>query len=806
MATYNIRFYDADPYGILPQGTNDTFTWTGPSDAVGKAIVDDPDSGIGGTTLDDDNDGNEGATADVSINGVTSSASDVDAEEVWTVRDDVTGEVFQVATFEVEDGPASGYYTISEIPLVAGRSYTVLEFDSNPNVSAGDIAFSSEDYVAPDHEITGTSGNDTIDGNYLGDAQQDSVDDGFGGGDDGNDNTIDAQGGDDVVNAGLGDDTVDGGAGHDTIDGGDGDDSLMGGTGDDSLTGGMGSDTLEGGTGNDTLVGDSSASSGGDAAGSDEFLDWSAQGGDGTNLSAGFTQTTGDMNVAVSFANNGNNNPQFRVETSDTGYTESGDPFDAHSNLYLYGNGDGATSTTTLNFSAASGAPVTDEVQDVSFRLNDIDFASGNHRDQITIRAYDADNNPVDITLTAEGDDTTNDSAGTIQAGNGLDDPDDANGSVLVEIAGPVSRIEISYSNGLNGTQAVYVSDVHFTTILDTDEMGGSGSEADLLDGGEGDDEIDGGMGDDTLIGGEGSDTLTGGEGSDLFVLQGGGGADVITDFDTGDDDGDGIFNDQIDLGNLTDLDGNPVNAWDVTVTDDGSGNAVLSFPGGESITLMGVAPSEISGAQALASAGVPCFCEGTLIRTPRGDVPVQNLRVGDMVTTLKHGAQPILWRGARKMDAATLAAEPQNRPVRIPEGLLGNYAPLIVSPQHAMALDERHGFDEPVLVRAKFLAEAPGPVRVAHGRRDVVYHHILFARHELVLANGCATESFYPGDEALKMYPPIARLQLACLIPRLGTAPVTEVYGPTARPILKRREALERLDLRLLALRYRAA
>ncbi|MDF0596976.1 Hint domain-containing protein [Psychromarinibacter halotolerans] len=804
MATYNIRFYNADPFGILPQDAGQTFTWSGPVDAVGKAIVTDPDSGIGGTTLDDDNAGSERATADISIGGVTSDGSDVDAEEVWTVRDSVTGEEFQVATFEVEDGAAAGYYTITEIPLVAGREYTVLEYDSNPDVTAGDIAFSATDYVAPEHEITGTSGDDTIDGSYLGDAQQDSVDDGFGGGADGNDNTIDAQGGDDVVDAGLGDDTVDGGSGNDSIDGGAGNDSLDGGTGADEITGGAGDDTIEGGTGNDTLYGDGNGGVQALASGDAEYLDWSAQGGDGTNLSGGFSQTTGDMTVSVSFSDTGNNSAQYRVETSDTAYTDGGEPFDPRSNLYLHGDGDGETSQTTLDFSAAPDAGVLDEVRDVSFRLNDIDYAQNNHRDEVTIRAYDADGNPVSVNLTAEGNDTTDDTAGTIRAGNALEDPDDAQGSVLVEIAGPVSRIEIHYSNGLNGTQAIYVSDVHFTTVPDPDAGTMTGN--DSIDGGEGDDIIDGGAGNDTLIGGEGSDTLTGGDGSDVYVLHSGSGADVITDFDTGDDDGDGIFNDQIDLGNLTDADGNPVNAWDVTVTDDGKGNAVLNFPGGESLTLMGVDPAQMSGAQALASAGVPCFAEGTLIRTPRGDVPVQNLKVGDKVTTLHHGAQRILWRGARRVDAARLAAEPHNRPVRIPEGLLGNYAPLIVSPQHAMALDERHGFDEPVLVRAKFLAEAPGPVRVAHGRRDVVYHHLLCARHELLLANGCAAESFYPGEEALKMFPPIAQLQLTCLIPQLGLAPTAEVYGPTARPMLRRREALERLDLRLLSLRYRMA
>ncbi|MDF0600096.1 Hint domain-containing protein [Psychromarinibacter sp. C21-152] len=829
MATYNLRFYDADPWQILPQGTG-SFVWTGPATADGKIVVDDPESGVEGVTLDDDNDGGESATGDVDLNGTISTNSDVDAEEVWTVQDSVTGEVFQIATLQVEDGAAAGYYTISEIPLVAGREYTAIDFDSNPDVSAGDIAFSSEDYVAPEHVVTGTSGADTIDASYTGDPENDQVDDGFADGPDGNANTIEALGGDDSVSAGLGDDTVSGGAGDDTIDGGAGDDSLSGGADNDSIDGGDGADTIEGGTGTDTLDGgdgDDSVSGGdaadllsggtgndtleggdgndtlqgndgsGDLTGSQEFLDWSAVGPDGTNVAGGFTQTTGDTQVSVSFSDDGDNNPSFLIETSDTAYVEGGEDYDANSNLYLYGDGDGDTSTTTIDFAAAGGAPVTGAVENVSFRLNDIDFASGNHQDIVTVNAYNG-TDPVSVTLTPEGDDTV--SGNTITAGSALDNPSDANGSVLVEIGGPVTSIEIVYANGVTATQAIYVSDVYFTTVPDPEA-----ADADSLDGGAGDDVLAGDGGADTLDGGAGADTLTGGTGDDIFVLQSGGGADVITDFDTGDDDNDGSFNDQLDLSGLLDDEGNPVNAWDITVSDDGSGNAVLSFPNGESLTLLGVSPSEIDGAQALGSAGVPCFATSTRIRTPRGDVPVETLTPGDLVMTLDAGPQPILWTGRRHLGPEALLAEPQNRPVLIPEGVLGNDAPLLVSPQHAMLLEDAPAPLAGRFARARHLAEAPGPVRVAQGRRQVTYHHLLLARHHVIRANGAATESFYPGPEALKMYPKAAVDQLRALIPGLGQGPVQQVYGPTARPVLRRHEVLRLLDLRHAA-RRRAA
>ncbi|MCG6901700.1 MAG: Hint domain-containing protein [Rhodobacter sp.] len=818
MADHYLRFYDADPYFILSRTNGGTATWSGTDVAEGKALVTDNQAGADGLTLDETAAGGETATADIDINGTTSTGVSVYASESWTLRDTVTGEIFQVVTLRVTSGGATGYYTLSEIPLVAGRTYETQVFDATPNAGAGDPAFTYSDYVAAHtHLVSGTNGDDTINGSYSGDPENDQVDDGFAAGPNGNANTIEAGDGNDIVNAGLGDDTIDGGAGSDTIDAGVGDDSVLGGTGADSIDGGDGADTILGGAGADTIFGgagddsidgeaDADLIHGGDGndtiAGGDgddtifggdgtaptsstEFLDWSLQGGDGTNVAGGFTQVTGDMEVSLTFTDDGNNNPTFLIETSDTGYTETGEDFDPNSMLRLYGNGDADTSTTRIDFAAGSGSGMLDEVQNVSFRINDIDAYAGNHTDTVTINAYDANNQPVTVTITPEGDDTV--AGNTITAGNALDDPQDANGSALVEIAGPLSYIEIIYSNGQTLTHAVMVSDIYFETIPDP---GYSGD--DVIDGGAGDDVIDAEGGNDTITGGTGNDTITGGPGDDVFVLEDGFGADTVTDFDTGDTDGDGFYNDQLDVTNLTDADGNPVNAWDVVVTDDGSGNALLTFPNGETLLLQGVSPAEVTGAQLLNAAGVPCFTKGTLIRTAGGEVPVEDLRVGDKVLTMDQGEQRIDWIGRRDLGPADLAANPQHKPIHIPEGVCGNFAPLQVSPQHGM-LVSLPGFGAgEVLVRAKHLAELCGPVRVAQGKRQVSYIHLMFARHQIVFANGAASESFYPGKYSLEMFPARVLASLFAVFPKLRNQPAEQAYGPPARPYLKRREVMK--------------
>ena len=228
---------------------------TGPAEAEGSATITDDGSGIEGLTLDDNTRSGESGTATVTLGAEISIGSDVDADAVWTLQDAVTGEVFEVARFQVKDGDARGHYTLSEQPLVAGRSYKVLEFDSTPHAAEGDITFTYGDYFSGEdgeNLLEGTEDDDVIDAGYY-DAQGDCVDQGDGAGTDGLGDVIDGRGGDDSITAGDGDDTVCGGAGDDSLAGGTGADMLDGGAGDDLITVAEG-DSATGGDGDDTFL------------------------------------------------------------------------------------------------------------------------------------------------------------------------------------------------------------------------------------------------------------------------------------------------------------------------------------------------------------------------------------------------------------------------------------------------------------------------------------------------------------------------------------------------------------------------
>ncbi len=282
------------------------------------------------------------------------------------------------------------------------------------------------------------------------------------------------------------------------------------------------------------------------------------------------------------------------------------------------------------------------------------------------------------------------------------------------------------------------------------------------------------------------------GGGADTIYLADGSGADFVQGFDLTDF-GDGTTVDQLNVADVTsDFGTTPVTAWDVVVTDtngDGTGDAILTFPGGESLTLIGVLASQVDSILELNAIGIPCFTPGTMIRTSRGEQPIEEIAEGDLVLTADAGLQPVAWVGTRHLDAAQLAEHPELRPVVIRKGAFGNRRKMLVSPQHGLIWDRAGGG----LIRAKHAAEFMGGkvARIDRNCTDVTYIHLMFDRHQLVFAEGAATEAFYPGPQALRALEQPVLTELLALFPDLGrvafanSAPET-AYGAPVRPYLR--------------------
>lgn len=184
------------------------------------------------------------------------------------------------------------------------------------------------------------------------------------------------------------------------------------------------------------------------------------------------------------------------------------------------------------------------------------------------------------------------------------------------------------------------------------------------------------------------------------------------------------------------------------------------------------------------------CFLRGTRIMTPQGLRAVEDLRPGDLVCTRDSGDVPLRWVGASRVPVAARTA-----PVCIRAGAMGAGLPerdLKVSPLHRIVvasprLEVMFGFGE-ALVSARDLVDGTDVVQ-DFSASEVEYFHLLFDRHEIVLAEGLPTESFHPGIWGMSVMEEAMRKEILDLFPALRED--VAAYGPSARPGLRWKEAL---------------
>ncbi|MGH1454786.1 MAG: Hint domain-containing protein [Paracoccaceae bacterium] len=169
-----------------------------------------------------------------------------------------------------------------------------------------------------------------------------------------------------------------------------------------------------------------------------------------------------------------------------------------------------------------------------------------------------------------------------------------------------------------------------------------------------------------------------------------------------------------------------------------------------------------------------PCLTHGSMIATPKGEVAVDQLAVGDRVFTRDNGIQELVWVGRVTLSATQLEAQPEHRPVLVRTGALGNGMPqrdMVLSPNHRVLVTSGEAemlFDErEVLVAAKHLVGRPGIERVTPAQ--VTYVHIMCKHHEVVLSDGAWTESFQPDDASLKSVGAPQQAEIMALFPELA-------------------------------------
>jgi len=134
---------------------------------------------------------------------------------------------------------------------------------------------------------------------------------------------------------------------------------------------------------------------------------------------------------------------------------------------------------------------------------------------------------------------------------------------------------------------------------------------------------------------------------------------------------------------------------------------------------------------------GAPCFVAGTRILTPKGEVAVEDLALGEYVITTSGEDRPIIWIGKRTIDLRLHPRPEQVQPVCIAANALGEDVPrrdLWVSPDHALLIDG-------VLVPAQLLLNGLNIRRGAPAR--VTYYHVELAEHAAVFAENAPAETY---------------------------------------------------------------
>ncbi len=132
-----------------------------------------------------------------------------------------------------------------------------------------------------------------------------------------------------------------------------------------------------------------------------------------------------------------------------------------------------------------------------------------------------------------------------------------------------------------------------------------------------------------------------------------------------------------------------------------------------------------------------PCFLRGTLIRTERGEVAVQDLAVGERVLTLSGQIRPITWIGTGHV-VVSRGRRSAATPVIVRKGALADHVPdrdLLVTKGHSFYFNN-------VLIPIEYLVNHRS-ILWDDRAQEVELYHVELETHDVLLANGAPAESY---------------------------------------------------------------
>ncbi|MEO9518548.1 MAG: Hint domain-containing protein [Paracoccaceae bacterium] len=171
------------------------------------------------------------------------------------------------------------------------------------------------------------------------------------------------------------------------------------------------------------------------------------------------------------------------------------------------------------------------------------------------------------------------------------------------------------------------------------------------------------------------------------------------------------------------------------------------------------------------------CFTAGSLIKTDTGEIPVEQLQVGDAVWTQAGGFLPVQWIGSESVTKAMLENNPKLALVKIRKNALGPNLPaqdMSVSRKHRILVTSHvaemlFGTSE-VLVPAIGLTNLPG-IDEEIDTDSVEYWHFLLSEHQIIKCNSLETESYLPSRDCAFTR---SQVELTTVFPKLFSNPMT--------------------------------
>lgn len=231
------------------------------------------------------------------------------------------------------------------------------------------------------------------------------------------------------------------------------------------------------------------------------------------------------------------------------------------------------------------------------------------------------------------------------------------------------------------------------------------------------------------------------------------------------------------------------------TATQNGAGENFGNDVDGQSLQRTPDGGDTFTSDTPTAGSGNVCFAQGTMFDTPDGLQLVEHIAAGDLITTMDHGPQQVTWVYAKSWSSREMMQMENLRPVTICAGAFGNGLPrrdLRVSQQHRVLVQgpiaQRMFGEAQVLVAAKHLTGL-ADVSIDLPDTPVTYYHVMFARHEVVFAEGLPTESLYLGAQSLGAIPAEGLREIEVLLGK-SAADLFASDVARARPFTKGRRA----------------